>query len=68
MYQIPISLYKFINGHSLNMSTELVRVSDQMVCTRRQINPNFQVITGLLFKITNVMMRGPNKNNQTSNI
>ena len=38
MYQISISLYKFINGQSFNLSTELVRVLDQMVCTRRQVN------------------------------
>ena len=30
------------------------------------MHPNFPVIAGFIYKITIVMMMGPNKNNQTS--
>ena len=37
MYQIAINLYKTLNENSSNPSTELIRLLEQIVCTRRQV-------------------------------
>ena len=37
MYQLALNLYSTLNEKSITPSTELVRVLDQVVCTRRQV-------------------------------
>ena len=48
-YQLSINLYRTINVHCYTLSTETVRVLDQIVCTRRQIF--FETFRSNRFKI-----------------